>query len=54
MAWLKDEMKETLNRYINDVVSTDRDLREIKKSVYTGVISPVEGANRIVEKVLQR
>ena len=40
-------MKETLNRYINDVVSTDRDLREIKKSVYTGVISPVEGANRI-------
>ena len=54
MAWLKDEMKEIHQDYINDAVSTDRDLREIQKSVYTGeLISPVEGANRIVEKVLQ-
>ena len=53
-TWLYEEIKESINTYIFDVVSTNQDLREIQKSVYSRSISPVEGASQIVKKALKQ
>lgn len=52
-TWLYEEIKESITRYIFDVFSTNQDLREIQKSVYSRTISPVEGASQIVKKALK-